>query len=391
MSLTVRRATDADFDALMAHDQRGFGTTHTPAWTAAMRRLLDLDRFLFAEVDGVLAGVTGAVPFPMGVPGGQVDIEGVTWVSVLPTHRRRGVLRALMENQVAALAEAGCTVAALTASEGTLYGRYGYGAATEYRRIRIDRRFAAFRPEAPDPGGVRMITVDEARTHAPEVHARWAAATPASVLRDPVLWDVFLDDPESERAGGTALFHLAHPDGYASYRMQHGRNTMIVRDLFAATPEAHAALWRVLLTGDFVSHLETTHSPPGDPLPFLLTDPRVVETTEVRDAVWIRVVDLSAALAARRYAAEVDLVLEVHDPQLGTSRVRLTGGPDGAAAAPTDALPDVVLGSSALGSLYLGGHRASTLARAGLIEGAGVAAMDAAFVADRPPMHGTDF
>ncbi|WP_181780158.1 sterol carrier protein domain-containing protein [Pseudonocardia pini] len=107
--------------------------------------------------------------------------------------------------------------------------------------------------------------------------------------------------------------------------------------------------------------------------------------------MWIRLLDPAAALSARRYAVELDLTLEIHDPQLGTSRVRLEGGPDGASAKPTDGPPDVTLGASALGSLYLGGHRASTLARAGLIEGTGVAAMDAAFVADRPPIHGTGF
>ncbi|MCF7551409.1 GNAT family N-acetyltransferase [Pseudonocardia sp. WMMC193] len=382
MDLTLRRAEAADFDALIQHDQRGFGTTHSEAWIAGMRRLLDLERFLFVEDAGRVVGVTGSVPFPMGVPGGQLDIEGVTWVSVLPTHRRRGVLRMLMAAQLETMTTA---VAALTASQGTLYGRYGYGAATETRRIRIDKRFARFRPEAPDPGGVRMISAREARAHAPEVQARWAVGTPGSVLRHDVLWDLFLADPEEDRDGGTALFHLAHPDGYASYRLHHDRSTLVVRDLFAATPEAHAALWRVLLSGDFVSHLETGVSPPGDPLGFLLTDPRLVETSEVRDGVWIRVLDVPAALTARRYTAEVDVVLDVEG-----SRYHVTGGPDGAECTPTAALPDVTLGHSALGTLYLGGHRATTLARAGLVEG-DAHRIDTAFLADRPPMHGTGF
>lgn len=382
MDLTLRRAEAADFDALIRHDQRGFGTTHSEAWITGMRRLLDMERFLLVEDGDEVVGVTGSVPFPMGVPGGQVDVEGVTWVSVLPTHRRRGVLRSLMTAQLAELA---APVAALTASEGTLYGRFGYGAATEYRRIRIDKRFARFRPEAPDPGGVRMISADEARTHAPEVHRRWAVGTPASVLRQDVLWDLFLADPAEDRDGGTALFHLAHSDGYASYRLHHDRGTLVVRDLFAATPQAHAALWRVLLTGDFVSHLETTQSPPGDALGHLLTDPRLVQTTEQRDGVWIRLLDVAAALSARRYAVELDTVLEVEG-----DRYRLTGGPDGAECTPTTALPDVTLGHSALGSLYLGGHRAAALARAGLIEG-DPRHIDTAFLADRPPMHGTGF
>jgi predicted acetyltransferase len=383
VDLTLRRAGAADFDALIQHDQRGFGTTHSEAWTAAMRRMLDLEKFLLVEDGDEVVGVTGSVPFPMGVPGGQVPIEGVTWVSVLPTHRRRGILRILMEAQIESLTT---PFAALTASQGTLYGRYGYGPATEHRRIRIDKRFARFRPEAPNPGGVRMITAAEARTHAPEVHARWAVGTPGSVLRDPVLWDFFLDDPDDERRGGTALFHLAHPDGYASYRVHHDRGARVVQDLFAATPEAHAALWRVLLEDDFVTHLETSKSPPGDALGFLLTDPRVLETTEQEDAVWVRILDVPAALSARTYAVDVDLVLEVDGV-----RYRLHGGPQGAECAPTSANPHVRIGLSALGSVYLGGHRVRTLARAGLVAGPGVSPMDAAFVADRPPVHGTGF
>jgi predicted acetyltransferase len=395
VSLTVRRAVPADLELFLELDQRGFGVTNTESWAATMRRLMDMDRFLFAEEDGQAVAVAGALAFPMGVPGGQVDVAGVTAVSVLPTHRRRGALRALMHAQLTSLRDNGCVLAALTASQGTIYTRYGYGAATEYRQVRIDRRFAAFRPEAPDAGGVRMISADEARGHAPQVHARWAAITPASVLRHEALWDLqFADHPE-ERRGLTAAFHLAHPDGYATYRMDVPRRACLVSDVFAATPEAHAALWRVLLGNDMVDVVEADRAcPPGDPLAFLLTDNRTVETLTQRDAVWMRLVDPAAALAARRYATDVDLVLDVLDPVLSEkTRVRLTGGPDGAACVPSSAPPDVTLGTSALASAYQGHHHVAALARSGLVEGTPqvVARMDAAFGWPREPSHGTGF
>ncbi|GAA1869200.1 enhanced intracellular survival protein Eis [Pseudonocardia ailaonensis] len=392
MTVSVRRATDADFDAVMRHDERGFGNSHTPGWVEGMRRLFDMDRFLLGEVDGELAGIAGSVPFPMGVPGGQVDVEGVTWVSVLPTHRRRGVLRALMHAQLRGFAESGVTVAALMASQSGIYGRFGYGAATECRDVRIECRAATFRPEVPDPGGVRMVEADEPGIR--EVQRRWAAATPAGVLRHDVVWDLFDADPPEIRGGGSILFRLLHADGYASYRMDHARRTLVVRDFFAVTDEAHVALWRVLLGNDLVEGVETAECPLGDPLPFLLTDPRQVRTTRLRDGVWARLLDPAAALAARRYAVDVDLVLDIHDPVLpGPTRVHLTGGPDGATCAPTTDQPDASLGSSALGALYLGGQRAAPLARARLIEASPqvVRHIDAAFPADRSPVHGTDF
>ncbi|WP_219418318.1 sterol carrier protein domain-containing protein [Pseudonocardia nigra] len=213
--------------------------------------------------------------------------------------------------------------------------------------------------------------------------------------RSDAWWDDALRDRESRRGGASGLFHLAHPDGYASYRIAPERTCRVV-SLFAATEEARIALWRVLLALDLVETITVPDLALDDPLPHLLTDPRQVRTTGLTDGMWARVLDVPAALSARRYAVEVDVVLDVRDPFLDRGgRFRLRGGPDGAACEPADGPGTAVpVDAAALGSLLLGGERATTLARAGLLEAGDPATLrrlDAAFLADRTPQHGTEF
>ncbi|HXV94719.1 MAG TPA: GNAT family N-acetyltransferase [Pseudonocardia sp.] len=394
---TLRRATAADLPAIATADSRAFGVHYTDADLDGIRAQLDPARFLLALDGERVVGVAGSFPFTVTLPGGgALPVEGVTWVSVAPTHRRRGVLRALMAEQHRDFVAGGLAVSMLTASEGGIYGRFGYGPATVSRGVEIDRRFAVFRADVPDPGGVRFVDADEARALAPGVQRRWCAVTPGALSRDDLWWDGLLRDPEHRRGGRTALFHLMHPDGYASYRIDHSDASCHVVDLFAATGEAHLALWRVLLGLDLARTVRAPRAcPPGDPLPFLLTDPRQVRTTGLRDGTWARVLDVAAVLAARRYTVEVDVVLEVRDTFLDRGgRFRLRGGPDGAECTPAVGAPAVHVDVTALGSLLLGGHRASTLGRAHLLrtgDPALLRRLDAAFTADRDPVHGTEF
>lgn len=394
----LRGAKWDDLDAIAVADGRGFGLTHSEQDITDIRPLFEPDRFLLAcdRVDGQIVGVTGSFPFTMTVPGGStLDVPGVTWVSVIPTHRRRGVLRALLTAQHRRFVEAGTTISILTASEGAIYGRFGYGPATIRRSVQIDRRLVAFRPGAPDPAGVRQVDAHQAREHAPEVHHRWCAHTPGALSRSPAWWDHQFLDHEHHRRGGSALFHLVHPDGWAAYRINDGEQRCRVVELVAATDQAHVALWRVLLGLDLVRTITTDCCPLDDPLPFLLADPRQVRTTDLVDGVWIRLLDVPAALSARRYAADVDVVIEVHDDFLSRGgRFRLRGGPDGACCEPTDRLPDAHVEIAALGSLYLGGHQALALARAGLLQVKDhqvVRALANGFGTDRAPQHGTEF
>lgn len=394
----LRRATAEDLPALSLVDGRSFGFQHTAEDLDDTAAVFEPERFVLAcdPDDGEILGVTGSWDMTLTLPGGaQLPSPGVTWVAVSVTHRRRGILRALMTEQHRGFVADGNAVSMLTASEGTIYGRFGYGQATVERVAAIERRRAVLRPDVPDTGGVRYVDTDGARKHAPEVHRRWRAAHPGAVSRSDAWWDYLLRDREYHRHGASALFHLVHPDGYASYRINLEDDSCRVVDLFAATDEAHASLWRVLLGLDLVETITCRDLPVDDPLPWLLADPRQVRTTTLHDGLWVRILDVPVALAARRYAAEVDVVLEVHDPFLGRGgRFRLRGGPEGASCEPATAAADADVEIRALGSLLLGGHRAHTLARAGLVSGArpeAVRRIDTAFAGEREPRFGTGF
>ena len=398
MTPLLRRATPDDLRALADVDARAFGWQQSDDELEQFRPIFEPDRFLLAcdPDSGAILGVTGSYAMEVTLPGGaSVPAPGVTWVSVDPTARRRGILRAMFTEQHSGFVADGAALSLLTASEGGIYGRFGYGVTTLDRVYEIDRRRAAFRSDVPDPGGVRYADTEAARKHAPEVHRRWRARTPAAVSRSDAMWDRYLDDNERWRGGGSALFHLLHPDGYASYRTKHADHAVQVLDFFAATDEAHIALWRVLLGLDLFDKVTGWRSlGTDDPLPLLLTDNRQVRTTQYDDGMWSRVLDVPAVLAARTYPAEVDVVLDVRDDYLDRgARVRLRGGPEGAAAEPTDATAEVTLPIVALGPLGCGPRRPTTLGRAGLADGdpAVLRRLDAAFVVDRDPQHGTGF
>lgn len=392
-SLEVRTGTAADLPAVQRADARAFGEQPSPARLAEKGRLIPPDRYVLGLDAGTVVGITAVMPLRTTVPGGaQVAAAGISDVSVAATHRRRGVLREIFTAQHHGLVAEGFTLGLLTASEGTIYGRFGYGPATVFQVVEIDRRRAAVRPAAPNPGGVRQVEADEARILLPAVHARWQNRTPGALHRSDTWWDWQLSDRPDERRGATALQFLVHPDGYATYRAKDA--TARVVEVVAGTDEAHAALWRVLLGLDFADHVLAAVSP-DDPLPFLLTDTRSAHVTGTRDGAWVRLLDVPTALAQRRYAVEVDVVLDVRDGFLDRGgRFRLTGGPDGARCTRTDTTPDVRLDVSTLGSLHLGGHRVRTLHRAGLLEAddpAVLARLDLALVTERAPAHGTDF
>jgi predicted acetyltransferase len=394
----LRRATEKDLPAVAEADGRGFGRHYAESELDSLRSWIDIDRFWLAvdPIDDAVLGVTGSFDFTMTMPGGAtLPVPGVTWVSVAVTHRRRGILRALMAEQHRRFLDDGMPLAALTASEGSIYGRFGYGTTTVDRSVEIDRRRAVLRPDLPDTGGVRQMTTDQLRAVAPGIHRRWAERRPGALHRDDVRWDFTLADQEWSRNGGTALFHLVHADGYASYRRVHPDRVCEVVELFAASPEAHRELWRTLLAMDLVETVRTRSLPLDDPLPLLLTDPRQVRTTGLNDGMWLRVLDVPTALSARPYRIELDVVLDVDDPFLDRGgRFRLRGGPEGATCEPTTASADLRIAVRALGPLLLGGQPAVPLATAGLIEAAAPAVLeriDTAFGTDRLPRHGSEF
>jgi predicted acetyltransferase len=392
-------AGPAEFADVAQLDGASFGFQYSESELRDAELDVELDAMLVARDGRQIVGVSVEVPFEMTVPGGRVDVIGLSWVSVEITHRRRGILRAMMEQQVRDCAARGVTAMILTASEGGIYPRFGYGVATTARKIAIDRRAARFADPVNDHGVTRMITQD-ARPMLPGLYDRWRRQTSGGLDRNERRWQYHLLDRDYQRNGMSELFHLVHPDGYLSYRVRTGSNEVGVHNVAAVvdyapcTPAAHAALWQVLLGMDLCARIESSRVPLDDPLPFLLTDGRQVTTTALSDGLWVRPLDVCALLSARRYALEVDLRLRVRDALLGDETYRLQGGPDGAACERTEGSADIDIDVADLGAISLGGSRLAPLVRARRIRCADerlASRVDRAFLADVAPQYGTGF
>ena len=294
----------------------------------------------------------------------------------------------------------------LYASEAGIYRRFGYGIATSWITVSIQRRHTAFLRPLPE-GRVRLVEEDDARKLLPEIFDRARRVQPGAVQRVDAWWpdQFFWPDPDEK---GTRFYCVYEApdgslDGYAAYRVEprwdNGpRGTLNVTDLVTATPAARAVLWRYLLDVDLVDTVKAWVVPVDEPLRWLLADARRMEVTRQGEGLWVRVLDAPAALSARTYATAGRLVFDVVDefrPEGGAAgRVALDGGQDGADARRTGDAPDLVLDVAVLGGILLGGVRPSTLARAGLVDertpGA-LAVADAMFAVEPQPFSMTDF
>jgi predicted acetyltransferase len=357
-----------------------------------------------AAFDGdQIVGTTSALSLQMTVPGGgQVPVAGVTTVGVAPTHRRRGMLRALMRRQLDDAREHGDAIAALWASEAPIYQRFGYGIGTRQAVCRVSRANSAFVRAFADPGRVRLLPIDDAMKELAPVYDRVRARTPGMIERNHDWWGYRFRhlDSEHHRQGYGPLFFALHegaegPDAYAAYRVKPveedgiDRGLVQVVEAVATTPESVAAMWSYVFGLDLVETIEFWNRPPDDPLFSMALDIRHFGV-RIIDGMWVRPLDVVAALSARRYGVEGRVVFDLEDEfcPWNTGRFELTGGPDGAECSPTRSGPDLALSAAELGAVYLGGTRLRDLARAGrvreLSRGA-VARADAMFAGDREP------
>ena len=336
------------------------------------------------------------IDLKLTVPGGAIlPAAGITWVGVAPTHRRRGLLRAMYTELHQRFADAGYPIAGLTATEGGIYGRFGYGPATLETELTLDRRFARFHGDATDPGGVRIVRPGDHRDELAAIYDRHRLITPGGLQRPTPLWDDLLADWDDSRRGGTQWNCFLHADGYLLYRVHRGQSRNVrVEEFTAVTAEAHVALWRALIGLDLVETI-TTSSHPADPLPYLLDNPRLVRTTGSEDGLWLRIMDVPGALQARTYLADLDTVIQVDDGfRSDGGRFALTIRDGRARCERTDAPAEFVMGLDVLGSLYLGVHQAATLAAANRIRGGtaeSLASFDAAFRTAVPAQLGFSF
>lgn len=378
----MRAVTDDEFGAYIRTVQTAFGNHPTEDETAGWRSISEVERTL-ATFDGDrIVATAGAFTFELSTPGrGIVRAAGVTEVGVLPTHRRQGLLTALMGRQLDDIAAAGEPVAILTASESVIYGRFGYGAATFHRSVRIDPQRAAFSEPLDDAGHVEVLHPAEAIKVVPGIHGRARREQPGDIGRSEPWWTLNLTDPAWLRRGAPEKFWAVHvsaageADGYVAYRVSpswpHGipGAEVDVAALVGLDASVELTLWRYVLDLDLAGGVVARSRPLDEPLSGRLADPRQLTTTSVTDQVWVRLLDIPEALGARSYGGEGEIVFEVADTfraaSAGRFVLRTTG--DEAECARTDQKPDISLGVAELGSAYLGHARLAILAGAGRV------------------------
>jgi predicted acetyltransferase len=337
----------------------------------------DLNRTWGAFDRGKAVGSLRSFPMELTVPGGRtVPADAISMVTVAPTHRRRGLLTGMMGQDLAAAAERGDIAAILVASEWRIYGRYGFGPATEAAEWTVDK----LRVGAPVPAGdLELIGPAELRAVAPAAYDRARLLRAGGLSRPEPRWDrdfgLVSADGGPPDWDGRAVVHrdgAGEVDGYLRWHSSwdvSGNSELTVDELVAATDAAYRDLWFFALAVDLITVVKARSRPVDEALPWLVGDGRFVQQTDRYDKLWLRLLDVPAALTIRDYGGAGSLVLEIVDPAgYGAGRFALDAGPDGATCVATTRSADLTLPVTALGSAYLGGHRLGTLAAAGLVD-----------------------
>jgi predicted acetyltransferase len=322
---------------------------------------LDLDRMHAAFEDGEIVGGAGAFTYDLTVPGGSLPCAGVTVVGVYPTHRRRGVLRAMMRAQLDDVHARGEPIAALWASEETIYGRFGYGIASWAGEMRLRREWGAFARPLERRGRTRFVTPEEAQKLFPPVYDALRRERPGMPSRSDAWWKLRQCRMPEEYAANPKRFVVLEIDGevqaYAIYRVhmafEEGASAsrLEVIEALGTTPQATAEIWRFLIDIDWTRTIEAELLPPDHPLFLLLANPRRAGY-RMLDALWVRLVDVGVALSGRAYSSDASVVFEVRDAfcPWNEGRWKLEGG----SATRTEEPAEIALDVDALGSAFLG-------------------------------------
>ena len=371
MPIEYRPVTDDDLQAATQTQSWAFHSHLDESRMPLAREWFELGDYIGAFDGPEPVGVAERFALEMTVPGGSVTAACIGGVTVLPSHRRRGLLTEMMKRQITAAHERDLAISVLGSSETPIYGRFGYGIASEQEKWKIDRHRTAFRREFTWDGSLKMVKTERAREVFPEVYRR-AAARRSGVIEPPKpWWDDFLDVPSERKTGKSANFYVEYREseveGCAVYRIKEGAVTVWL--LLACTDAAYAALWRYCFDIDLIKTIEAWGRPMDDPLVWMLNDARALERKPF-DCTWLRLVDVPKALSSRTYAQEGETVFEVRDQFCPWNEgvYHLVGGPSGATCIPTTKSPDLTLSVDDLAVPYLGGSPFTPLARAGRVQ-----------------------
>jgi len=365
------------------------------------QKTLVRERFWTAYDEGTPVGTAADFPFRLTVPGGELAAGGVTWVAVLPSHRRRGILTQLMRRELDDLHERGEPLAVLWASEAAIYGRFGYGMAAPHYEMDADSTRFALRDDPGPQGKVRILPLEDGVEPCMHVYERLRGEIPGFIARDREWWEEFrLADPEHWRRGASPKYVAVveidgDPSAYAIYRIKNewtegfAKGVVRVVEALAASTTGERELWRFLFGIDLTVRVDTRLDP-GSRLPLMVLDARSLHA-KLMDGLWLRLVDVGAALAGRSYATDDQVVIEVSDEfcPWNAGRWRVGRGVER-----TDADADLELDVADLASPYLGAFSFTRLAAAERVrelrDGA-LARADALFRTPRPPYCPEDF
>lgn len=404
-SITARACRSPDeVTAAAACVSHYFGTRPGAEWLERWSAFFDMTRMHAAFDGNAIVGGAGAFTLSLSVPGGAVPAAGISVVGVMPTHRRRGALTSMMRAQLDDVRARGEAVACLWASEGTIYPRFGYGVATMAMEMDIPRTHTRFREPFVAAGTARLLTTEEALEILPPLYERVRARTPGLLSRSAGWWRNrrLLDTPD-RRQGGGPLEHVlleieGKPEGYALYRVKSALEHEVavghvdVLEAFGTSAAATSSLWRILLDFDWTAAIRARILPVDHPLRLLLAEPRRAGF-RVYESLWLRLVDVGAALSARTSASDAaPIVVEVRDRFCSWNEGRWSIANGKVERAEQSA--DVALDVADLASVYLGGFRFLELAEAGRVEererGA-VGRADALFLTERAPFNAEVF
>ncbi len=382
MHIEIRTIARDELEAFARCQNMAFGRDFRPESMVGREETFEFDRNLAAVDGSSIVGTAGIYSFEMGVPGGSLPTAGVTMVSVKPTHRRRGILTNLMATQLQQVAERGEAIAALWASESSIYPRFGYGLASERATLQLPRVYATFSEPVVAKGEYRQADSAEVAETWPAFRNGFVTKHAGFLSRHQAGWRRLLRDEEEWREGYTANVYINYEvdgelRGYVRYRVKQGwsdrdlpTGTVKVEELLSEDNEAYRALWQYVFGVDLVDKIEAPFRRSDEPLYYQLADPRRLER-RVDDALWLRIVDVEGALGGRRYAADGRVTMEITDsfrPATSGTYV-LEGGPGGATCGRTSTRAEISMSIADLGAAYLGGTRLATLAEAGRVKG----------------------
>jgi predicted acetyltransferase len=379
--IEIRPSRPEEFESFLRTISGAFGGEIPAEDVERIRRVVVFERTLVAAESGRIVGTADSDLFRLTVPGGEALAAGVTAVGVLPSHRRQGILTRLMRRQLEDLHARSEPLAVLWASEAVIYHRFGYGLATRNARVDAERARAGFRYPSEAAGQVRLLSREEALAVLPEVYDRVRAVTPGFYGRSAEWWDAMtLADTAFERRGAgplaCAVLELdGRPEAYALYRISQEwdygvpKGRLEIAEEISTSPLATREMWRYLLGVDLIERVAWRRLAPDHPLFLLVAEPARLRFS-LGDGLWLRVIDVASALAARTYATEGSLTFELRDPfcPWNEGRWLLEASPTGAVVERAGGEPELRLEAADLGAVYLGGFSLADLVRAGRVE-----------------------